>query len=91
MDNNTEKKVKSLEEGPPLYIESLLSLTEYAECSRKYPNTYKHSRPRTLDKFKEGEFKCRYRMGLSPTQEEIESINYNLDYLRTKLNLNTIT
>lgn len=71
-----EKKSK---EGPPLYIESLLSGPEYAKVSKIFPNTWQSSTYRGLDSFAPNEFKCRYRMGGTLNQEEITIINKRLD------------
>jgi len=73
---------KRIEEGPPLYMESLLDSDAYSAMSRLYRNTYKNTSPRHLFDFKEGEFKCRYRMGFPLLPEEIISINNNLDYIK---------
>jgi hypothetical protein len=77
-----EKKVKGLEEGPPIYIESLLSPLEYMENSRRY-KTYRSNRPlHNLSDYDPSLFRWRWRMGLSLLPEEIANINYNLAYLR---------
>lgn len=77
-----DKVVKKIEEGPPIYMESLMTLKEWKERMRLHPNTSHEKEPRSLVEFKAGEFKCRYRMGLSPTTEEATSINDNLAYIK---------
>jgi len=52
----------NLKLGPPIYVESLMNLSEYREMSRKYSTYCTHS-PRDLSKFDEHEFKWRYGMG----------------------------
>lgn len=76
---------KKSREGPPIYMESLLSVSEYFECSRMYPNTYMNRVWRNLGEFKPNEFKCRYRMGGNLTSEEIVIINKRIDELKLLL------
>lgn len=80
-----EKKVKGIEEGPPIYMESLLNAGDYFTCSNIYKGTYRHRAHRTLSEFALGLFKCRYRMGGGLTTEEITHINKEIDELREKL------
>lgn len=81
-----DKPVKKIEVGPPLYMESLLSYYDYGKQSKMYPNTYQSATYRTIDRFEVGEFKCRWRMGMSLTTEEQSNININLQYLLAKVN-----
>lgn len=82
--SETQDIKKKIEEGPPLFMESLMSAQEFRENKRRYPKTQHLEVVRPLSAFKEGEFKCRYRMGAPLLSEEIASVNYNLDYLRKK-------
>lgn len=66
---------RKIPEGPPLFIESLLGPVEYTKASKLFPNTWKSSIYRGIQDFKEGEFKCRWRMGGNLTLEEIIIIN----------------
>jgi hypothetical protein len=74
-----EKKSK---EGPPIYMESLLSSHEYYIYSGAYANTYENRRPREVTDFTPNLFKCRYKMGATLTTEEIKTINKRIDELK---------
>lgn len=69
--------------GEPMYVESLMSPTEWQRRMIRYPNT-SHEYFSRVNKNKTSSFKWRFGMGggLSPT--EIGNINSNLDYLRQK-------
>lgn len=75
---------KKIQEGPPIFMESLLNNKDYVLMSKKYSNTYNSSSYRGLSSFTEGEFKCRYGMGGYLSLTEIENINSNLEYIRKK-------
>lgn len=80
-----DKKAKGIEEGPPIYMESLLNSIEYMTMSKKYRNTYNRGFTRPLSDFKPNEFKCRYRMGAYLHLDEIRIINQRIDQLRELL------
>jgi hypothetical protein len=71
-----------MEVGEKIYVESLLSDTEYRECSKKYPSTYQSS---NKPPFINSEFKWRYRMGPSMTEEEIKIFNKNVEILKRRI------
>lgn len=81
-----EKPKPKIEEGPPIYMESCLSAIDYNMCAHLY-KTYRAYNPRTLDMFKPGLFKCRYKMGDYLTTEEIIRINKLIDKLMSDNNL----
>lgn len=65
----------------PVWVESLLSLGEWKECSRIYPNTYNMRVPPI--EF-EGPYKWRKGMGRNLSEGEIEIINKRLDAVLKK-------
>lgn len=79
---------KKIQEGPPIYMESLLEWYDYKLQVRVYPNTYNRPMPRNLSDFAPNEFKCRYNMGEGLTTEEIVVINKRIDQLRELLTSN---
>lgn len=71
------------EVGEPIWVESLLSATEWKEQSRIYPKTHRRSTPPRMF---ECDFKWRYGMGASLKPEEIEIINKRIDSILSTLN-----
>lgn len=76
-----------MEAGKPIWVESLMSLSEYSEQARKYPNVYGNGNKPRLEF--ECEFKWRKGMGAKLPNTEIESINSNLDYIKKHAGLET--
>lgn len=72
---------KGIQEGPPLYMETLLSWDEWRSNLKNYKTCHLEM-PRTLSEFKAGEFKCRYRMGGGLDEAEILLINNRLHKMR---------
>lgn len=62
-----------MQEGKRIYVESLLSDKEYAECAKKYPKTYVNGPVKVP--FFESENPWRYRMGERVTPEEVAKSN----------------
>lgn len=76
-------KKKGIQEGDPIWIESILSKKEYAETSKKFPSTFTKGYEPPM--FFKSEFEWRYRMGSSLSLDEIKNINSNIDYLLKKV------
>lgn len=72
---------KRIEEGPPIYVESLMTPEEIKERCRKYPTSH-ITELRTLSDFKPGLMKWRWRMGLTLLPSEIEVFNREIEKLR---------
>ncbi len=66
-----------MENGDPIWVESLLNDKEYAEMAKKYPNTY----PKGSKKVQEFscDFKWRKGMGAVKSAAEITAANIKLD------------
>ena len=75
--------------GPPIYVESLLTDSEYRECARKYTSTYNSpDKPLLNDpKFKDAPYRWRYKMGVQISEHEIKSFNKNMESLKEHLRL----
>lgn len=83
------KKPKGIEEGPPIFIESLMDIRDWIDRLHEYPNTSHEKMPRGLEHFKENLMKWRWRMGGYLTTQEIKHINTELETLiKTKVLLN---
>lgn len=69
---------QGIKEGPPIWVESLMTAEEIEECRKKY-STYS-------DKFKMVDFdtheRWRYGMGRGLSATEIKNVNTNLEKLR---------
>lgn len=70
-------------EGKPMYVESLMTVNEMSECSRKY-TTYNNGGKKQAP-LPDTEQKWRYKMGSSFTKEEIALWNKNLNLLLNSL------
>lgn len=80
---------KGIQEGPPLYMETLLTPSQWRISLRVY-KTIHMTEPRPLSEFKPLEFKCRYRMGEMLTPDEIRVINTNLDIIKQRAGLSLL-
>ena len=78
------EKKGGIQEGPAIYIESILSLKEFSEMPRLFPNTCHLKQPRQMSEFESGEFKWRYGMGYNLSSDEIKLINKRLADILTK-------
>lgn len=78
VDQAPEKEKQGIKEGPPIWVESLMTDEEIEQCRKKY-NTY-------TDKFKMVSFdkheRWRYGMGRGLSSTEIKNVNTNLEKLR---------
>lgn len=79
-----DKVEKKIEEGPPIYIESLMTSQEVKERCRTYPTSHV-VRLSTLVDFAPGLMKWRWRMGLTLLPSEIVVFNREIENLRKKL------
>lgn len=77
---------KRIEEGPPIYIESLLSSQEIKERCRVYATSHM-TELRTLAHFTPGLMKWRYKMGANLSAEEIVIINKRIEQLKELLEI----
>lgn len=76
---------KRIEEGPPIYIESLMTPEEIKQRCRTYPTTSHIHELRPLSDFKSGLMKWRWRMGMTLLPSEIVVFNREIENLRKKL------
>lgn len=74
---------KQSTEGEPMYVESLMTPTEWQERMKRYPNTSTEYFTR-VNRNKTNSFKWRFNMGGTLSSTEIANINRNLDYLLQK-------
>ncbi len=72
-----------MQEGKPIYVESLLSDNDYAEMSKKYPQSYTKG-GKKIAVF-ECDFKWRYKMGNTLSPEEVKAINRGIEEIRKLL------
>lgn len=66
----------AVQEGKRIWNESLMTLQEWKQCCKDYPQT--SHLPKPPDFFK-SEYEWRWRMGAGLTSEEIQLINSRLD------------
>lgn len=75
---------KRLEEGPPIWVESLLTPKEHAEIHKKYPQVVKRD-PVLYDASHHKGGKWRADMGANASEDEIKSFNKALhNIMKTK-------
>lgn len=70
-------------EGPPIWVESVLTDEEYKLCSKKFPNTYTNG-PNKVQMF-DCVFKWRYRMGAGMNPTELKVFNKRVENLATMI------
>jgi DNA polymerase III alpha subunit (gram-positive type) len=70
--------------GDPIWVESIMSDKDYKEMSHKFPNTYKSGNKTAMF---ECDFKWRYGMGYSLSDEEIKIITNRFDFILKKAGL----
>lgn len=68
-----------MEEGKPIWIESLLTPKEYGEMAKLYPKSYTSGK-KPVQEF-ECDFKWRKDMGAVMAVDRREKMNNNLDYI----------
>ena len=84
MKENQEKQKKGLEEGPPMWVESLMTREEWnKEYKKNKGKTAKLARPPDESLY---EVKWRKGMGNVLSEKEIKNINGNIDYLLETFN-----
>jgi hypothetical protein len=71
--------------GDPIWVESLMTAAEHAECHKKYPTTVKSSKPVLFDPNYHLGGKWRAGMGSGYTAAEIIIINKQIDQLHELL------
>jgi hypothetical protein len=72
----------ALQEGKPIWNETLLTLHEWKENMKKYPETCHLKEP---PQFFKSEYEWRWRMGAGLSSEEIRLIGERLDDWRKKV------
>lgn len=75
----------NMKEVKPIWIESIMSDADYKAYSKKYPSICNGVKPSIF----ECDFKWRYQMGNSPSEEEIKVINSRLDAVLLKAKIKT--
>jgi len=70
-------------EGPPIWVESLMSHEEYREYCKKYPTVCNPPMYKIGDLNKHD--KWRYKMGSGFTADEIKMINKRIDELKERV------
>ena len=75
-----------MQEGKPIWTESLLTDKEYEEMSKKYPTTY--SKGGKKISMYDCEFKWRFGMGACLNTEEIKLINSRMDFILKSAGIN---
>lgn len=73
---------KGIKEGPPIWVESTMTLQEWKERHKKYPGTSPESDPPSYvpERYKGGVW--RRGMGATPTNEEMIKMNKELESLK---------
>lgn len=75
-------KPQGIKEGPPIWVESLMTRPEWRERKRKYKTSI-IDEPVEYDASYHKGGKWRQGMGYSLSLEEIRNINSNLEYLKS--------
>lgn len=75
---------KGIKEGPPIWVESLMTAAEWRERHKKFPTSPEKEPPQFNPKHYEG---GRWRAGMGSTlsKEQIEKINKGIDEIREYL------
>lgn len=81
MQAKAEKKKKKSTEGPPIWVESLMTREEWKQNVRNYPKTCHISEPVEYNPNYHKGGKWRDRMGRGYTPEEIRKIGETIDNL----------
>jgi hypothetical protein len=79
------EQVKQSTLGEPMYIETLLTDSEWSQCKNKY-TTYAFDFA-DVNKFKTNLFKWRFKMGSLLTPQEIKLINTRIDMIKQKVEI----
>jgi hypothetical protein len=79
-----EKKAKGIEEGPPIWVESVLSNEDWKDTYKKYPNTHNL---KEKPAFFKSDYEWRYRMGAGIPQDQIDLITKRFDTMLKMVNI----
>lgn len=72
---------KGMEVGPPIFVESIMTIQEWKERVKKYPTSSLPEPPQYIaDKYKGGVW--RKGMGASPSKEEMTKMNKEIESLK---------
>lgn len=82
-----EDKKTSL--GEPMYVESLMTQQEWSQRMRDYPQT-SINHYHEVNRLKTNSFKWRFGMGKPLSEQEIDNIYRNLDYIKRKAQSNSL-
>lgn len=74
----SEKKPKGLEEGPPIWVETLMTKQEWDERRKKYPTSTRKEPPQ----FFKSDYEWRWNMGKPLSADQIMLANSNIERLR---------
>ena len=74
----TMSEKKGIKEGPPIWVETLLSSEEWKQNTVNYPST---CHLKTAPMFFKSDFEWRYRMGKNLDEKEVLNVNNNIEYL----------
>lgn len=77
----SDSQKKRIEEGPPIWVESLLTKEEHKEIHKKYPQCVPTKEPVLYDPSHHKGGKWRYKMGQVSSEEEIKDYNKKMDKL----------
>lgn len=77
---------KGIKEGPPIWVESLMTPEEWKQSVIKYPATCHLKNP---PMFFKSDMEWRWHMGKGLEQWEINNINNNIDFLMTNVSPKT--
>lgn len=69
--------------GEPMHVESLMTREEWNERMRNFPGTSRLSLD-DVNRYKTNSFKWRFGMGKPLSEQEIDNIYRNLDYIKRK-------
>lgn len=75
----SDKKPKGIEEGPAIWVESLLSSEEWVASRKQHPNTHHLKNKPTFFK---SDYEWRWGMGAGIPQETIDLMSKRLDIMR---------
>lgn len=79
-----EKAQARLEEGPPIYVESLMDANEFRARCYVYESSWRKV-ARSIYEFSFGLMRWRWNMGKGLTEEEIAKFNTEIDGLLRRI------
>jgi len=80
-------KKKESTEGPPMYVESLMSREDWRENTKTYDTCNIPEPPEESDPKYKNKFKWRKGMGANLTAQEIRTVNLRIDAVIAKSKL----